>query len=63
MVAHLLTVLLVKADIQKKILENKNNKIIALDRDKDVFVCKRNLKKNIKIDLNFIILNFLKLIN
>ena len=36
MVAHLLIVPLVKVDIQKKILENKKNNIIAIDRDKDV---------------------------
>ena len=43
----------------KKILENKQNNIIALDRDKDVLTVHQNSKKNIKIDLNFIILNFL----
>ena len=43
----------------EKILENKKNNIIALDRDKDVFYYTSKLEKNIKIDLNFIILNFL----
>ena len=43
----------------KKILENKENNIIALDRDKDVLIYMHQNLKNIKIDLNFIILNFL----
>ena len=43
----------------KKILENKENNIIAIDRDKDVLISASKFEKNIKIDLNFIILNFL----
>ena len=44
MVAHLSTALLDRADTQK-ILENKKNNIIAIDRDKDVLTCASNLKK------------------
>ena len=42
----------------EKILEHKKNDIIALDRDKEVLNNTLKLQKNIKKDLNFIILNF-----
>ena len=48
MVAHLLTVLLVKVAIQKKILENRNNKVLAIDRDKEVYLYAKKLEKNYK---------------
>ena len=51
MVAHLLTVLLVKVDIRKKILKFKDTKVIALDRD--IESKKKNqtkLKKNFLTD-------------
>ena len=35
MVAHLLIVPLVRVDIQKKILNFKDTKVIAIDRDKE----------------------------
>ena len=43
----------------EKILENKQNNIIALDRDKDVLSSTSKLQKNMIKDLNFTILNFL----
>ena len=43
----------------KKILENKKNNIIAIDRDKDVLTNASKFEKKYKIDSNFIILNFL----
>jgi len=44
----------------RKILEKKNNKVIAVDRDQDVCLYAKELKKNTVIDFIFKILNFQK---
>ena len=46
----------------KEILKKKNNKVIAIDRDKEVGLFAKEIKKKYINDFNFIILNFLKLI-
>ena len=60
MVALLLTVLLVKADIQK-ILEFPKTKVIAFDRDQKSRLIANTFKKSLRIDLSFIIKNLAKL--
>ncbi len=47
----------------KKILENKNNKVIALDRDKDVYLYAKELVKNYKEKFKFYNLKFSQINN
>ena len=60
MVAHLLIVHLDNGGYSKKILENKKNKIFAIDRDSVSIKIINQFKKNIKIDLNLKIKNLVK---
>ena len=46
----------------KKILQFPKAKVIAFDRDQKSKLIAENLKKNLKIDFNFIIKNLVKLI-
>ena len=47
----------------KEILKTKSNKVIALDRDPDVSQIAKKLENQNKNRFNFLIVNFLKLIN
>jgi len=63
MVAHLLTVPLAKEDIQKKILENKNNKILAIDRDNNSLNVADQLKKKYQNRFDFKNIKFSEISN